>query len=207
MQLSELSERSGVTPASIKYYLREGLLPAGDAIHATRAEYSASHVERLELIQSLRRIVGLSIGQIQGLLKMADDGVPRLDLLAAVQRVVLKLDNYTTASGRVSGAAADAVVLRRSWPDVPSDARNALNAHFEFMASLGIHVSEEALETYSRAMDDVAGFDIAATTAPESTDRLILTAAVGMHAHSQLLLRLLALAQASHAIRRYEHGA
>ena len=53
-------------------------------------------------------------------------------------------------------------------------------------------------------MDDVAGLDIAATTAPESTDRLILTAAVGMHMHSQLLLKLLALAQASHAIRRYE---
>ncbi|MFJ6311066.1 hypothetical protein [Pseudarthrobacter oxydans] len=31
------------------------------------------------------------------------------------------------------------------------------------------------------------------------------TAAVGMHMHSQLLLKLLALAQASHAIRRY-HG-
>lgn len=206
MQLSELSEQSGVTPASIKYYLREGLLPAGDAIHATRAEYSARHLERLELIQALRRIVGLSIGQIQTLLKMADDGVPRLDLLAAVQRMVLKLDNYTTAGGGESGAAVDAVVLLRGWPDVPSDARNALNAHFEFMAALGIHVSEEALETYSRAMDDVAGFDIAATSAPESIDRLILTAAVGMHAHSQLLLRLLALAQASHAIRRYEHG-
>ena len=56
-------------------------------------------------------------------------------------------------------------------------------------------------------MDNVAGPDIAATTAPESTDRLILTAAVGMHMHSQLPLKLLALAQASHAIRRYEHGA
>lgn len=115
--------------------------------------------------------------------------------------------DYTPASGGVSAAAADAVVRLRGWPDVPGDARNALNAHFELMPSLGIRVSEEALETYSRAMDDVAGFDIAATTATESTDTLILTAAVGMHAHSQLLLRLLALAQASHAIRRYEHGA
>jgi DNA-binding transcriptional MerR regulator len=207
VQLSELSERSGVTAASIKYYLREGLLPAGEAIHATRAEYSATHLERLELIQALRSIVGLTIGQIKALLRMADDGAPRLDLLAAVQRVVLNLDNYTTASGGVSGAASDAVVRLRGWPDVPSDARSALDSHLELMARLSIPISEELMETYSRAMDEVAGFDIAATVAPESNDMLILTAAVGMHTHSQLLLRLLALAQASHAIRRYEPGA
>lgn len=205
MQLNELSQRSGVTPASIKYYLREDLLPPGEAVHATRAEYSARHLERLELIQALRQIVGLNIGQIRGLVKMADDGVPRLDLLAAVQRVVLDLGNYTTSIGGEAAEAADAVVRLRGWPDSASDARNALTAHLELMAGLKIPVSETVLEAYSKAMDDVAGLDIAVTTAPESTDRLILTAAVGMHMHSQLLLKLLALAQASHAIRRY-HG-
>lgn len=204
MQLNELSRRSGVSPASIKYYLREGLLPGGEAIHATRAEYSARHLERLDLIQALRKIVGLNIAQIRGLVKMADDGVPRLDLLAAVQRVVLNLENYSTAMGGDAAAATDAVVRLRGWPDSPSDARNALTAHLEMMASLNIPVSEDELETYSKAADDVAGIDIAATTAPESVDRLILTAAVGMHTHSQLLLKLLALAQASHAIRRYQ---
>ncbi|GAA1792937.1 MerR family transcriptional regulator [Pseudarthrobacter sulfonivorans] len=207
MQLNELSDRSGISPASIKYYLREGLLPAGEAIHATRAEYSARHVERLELIQALRRIVGLNIGQIRLLVTMADDGVPRLDLLAAVQRVVLSLENYATAIGGEPAAATDAVVRLRGWPDAPSDARNALAAHLQLMASLNIPASADVLKTYSRAADDVAGIDIAATTAPESIDKLILTAAVGMHMHSQLLLKLLALAQASHAIRRYQDGA
>lgn len=207
MQLKELSSQSGVSVASIKYYLREGLLPAGETVHATRARYSARHVERLELIQALRRIVGLNIEQIRDLLRVADDGAPRLDLLAAVQRVVLELDTYATASGGVRTTAADAVVHLRGWPDSSSDARNALNAHLELMESLDISVSTELLDAYSRAMDEVAGLDIAATTAPESIDRLILTAAVGMHMHSKLLLRLLALAQASHAIRRYEGDA
>jgi DNA-binding transcriptional MerR regulator len=206
MQLNELSDRSGVSPASIKYYLRAGLLPPGEAVHATRAEYSARHLERLELIQALRRIVGLTIGQIRFLVKMADDGVPRLDLLAAVQRVVLKLGNYTSDIGGDPAAATDAVVRLRGWPDAPSDARNALGAHLELMASLKIPVSDDELETYSRAADDVAGLDIAATSTPESIDKLVLTAAVGMHVHSQLLLKLLALAQASHAIRRYQNG-
>ncbi|MDQ0677574.1 DNA-binding transcriptional MerR regulator [Arthrobacter pascens] len=101
MQLKELSSRTGVSTASIKYYLREGLLPAGETVHATRAQYSARHVERLELIQALRRIVGLNIEQIRGLLRMADDGAPLLELLAAVQREVLELelDTYATVSG------------------------------------------------------------------------------------------------------------
>lgn len=207
MQLKELSGQTGVSPASIKYYLREGLLPAGETVHATRAQYSARHVERLELIQALRRIVGLNIEQIRGLLKMADDGVPRLALLAAVQRVVLDLDTPAANGGDVPASAADAVVRLRNWPDYPSDARNALNAHLELMKSLNVPVSGDVLDTYSKAMDDVAGLDIAATTGPGSVDQLILTAAVGMHMHSQLLLKLLALAQASHAIRRYQQGA
>lgn len=204
MQLKELSGQTGVSAASIKYYLREGLLPAGQTINATRAQYSARHVERLELIQALRRIVGLNIEQIRGLLAMADDGAARLDLLAAVQRVVLELGTPATGSGDVRTPAADVVVRMRGWPDFPSDARNALNALLELMESLNIPVSGELLDTYSKAMDDVARVDIAATTAPDSTDELILTAAVGMHVHSQLVLKLLALAQASHAIRRYE---
>lgn len=211
MQLRELSEQSGIPAASIKFYLREGLLPAGEAVHATRAEYSDKHVERLELIQTLRRVVGLNLAQIRGLLAMADDGVPRLTLLAAVQREVLKLDgaqggNARDASDQSGTAGSDAVVRLRNWPDYPSDARRALDAHLQLMDSLDITVGEEVLDVYSRAMDDVARFDIAATTAPESVDRLILTAAVGMHLHSQLLLRLLALAQASHSIRRYAPG-
>lgn len=211
MQLRELSEQSGIPAASIKFYLREGLLPAGEAVHATRAEYSDKHVERLELIQTLRRVVGLNLAQIRGLLAMADDGVPRLTLLAAVQREVLKLDgaqgsNARDGSDQSGTAGSDAVVRLRNWPDYPSDARRALDAHLQLMDSLDITVGEEVLDVYSRAMDDVARFDIAATTAPESVDRLILTAAVGMHLHSQLLLRLLALAQASHSIRRYAPG-
>ncbi|MFC9773207.1 MULTISPECIES: MerR family transcriptional regulator [unclassified Pseudarthrobacter] len=200
MQLKELSEVTGTSAASIKYYLREGLLPPGESVHATRASYNADHVKRLELIRSLRQIVGLNIEQIRSIVKMADDGVPRLALLAHVQRVVLKLG---TDGGEVARtAAADAVVRMRSWPDVPSDARDALDRHIALMEGLGIGSTLDLLDQYSSAVDSIAGLDLAATTAGQDTDSVILTAAVGMHLHSQLMLKLLALAQASHAIRR-----
>ena len=205
MQLKELSERTGISPASIKFYLREGLLPAGQSVHATRAEYSPQHVTRLELIQALRRVVGLNITQIRNLLKLADDGVPRLELLAAVQRTVLQLDEVGTDGGDVPTQGGDAVVRFRNWPDVPSDARRALNTHLERMENLAVPVANEVLDAYSQAVDNIAHFDITATTAPDDVNQLILTAAVGMHLHGQLVLKLLALAQASHAIRRYQH--
>jgi len=207
MQLKELSERTGVSPASIKFYLREGLLPPGRSVHATRAEYSEHHVSRLELIQALRRVVGLNIAQIVSLLKMADDGVPRLELLAAVQRTVLGLDDVSTDRGDLRTPSADAVVRLRNWPDVPSDARNAFNAHLALMESLGVPVPVDLLDAYSQAVDAIAAVDISATTEPEDVNQLIMTAAVGMHLHGQLVLKLLALAQASHAIRRYEEHA
>ena len=205
MQLKELSERTGISPASIKFYLREGLLPAGQSVHATRAEYSPQHVTRLELIQALRRVVGLNITQIRNLLKLADDGVPRLELLAAVQRTVLQLDEVGTDDGDVPTQGGDAVVRFRNWPDVPSDARRALNTHLERMENLGVPVADEVLDAYSQAVDNIAHFDITATTAPDDVNQLILSAAIGMHLHGQLVLKLLALAQASHAIRRYQH--
>ena len=185
MQLKELSERTGVSPASIKFYLREGLLPAGRSIHATRAEYSEQHVSRLELIQALRNVVGLPIAKISSLVRMADDGVPRLELLAAVQHTVLGLDEVSTES----------------------DARNALNAQLVLMEDLGVPVTAELLDAYSEAVDAIAAVNISATTEPEDVNRLIMTAALGMHLHGQLVLKLLALAHASHAIRRYENEA
>lgn len=204
MQLKELSSATGTSTASIKFYLREGLLPAGHTVHPTRASYTPDHIKRLKLIRSLRQIVGLNIGQIRSIVKMADDGVPRLSLLAHVQRVVLNLE---PAAGDVERtAAADAVVRMRSWPDVPSDARDALDRHVAAMQDLGINLPLELLDRYSSAVDAIAGLDLELTTAGEDVNDVILTAAVGMHMHSQLMLKLLAVAQASHAIRTLEGG-
>lgn len=45
MKISELSRRTGVPVASIKYFLRQGLLPAGRATAATLAEYGEEHAQ------------------------------------------------------------------------------------------------------------------------------------------------------------------
>jgi len=96
MRMSELSGATGIPVATVKYYLREGLLPAGTPISATSAVYDGTHVERLRLIRALIEGAALSIAQ--------------------VRRVTQTLDNPpdTFAGRRTSGAATGAAIAETS---------------------------------------------------------------------------------------------
>ncbi|MFI1972008.1 MerR family transcriptional regulator [Streptomyces cinnamoneus] len=72
MKISELSRTTGVPVASIKYFRREGLLPAGRATAATLAEYGEEHVQRLRLIKALTTLGGLSIAATRDVLAAVD---------------------------------------------------------------------------------------------------------------------------------------
>lgn len=75
------------------------------------------------------------------------------------------------------------------------------------MEGLGISLPLELLDQYSRAVDVIAVLDLELTTSEDDVNDVILTAALGMRMYSQLMLKLLALAQASHAIRSLNpHG-
>jgi DNA-binding transcriptional MerR regulator len=64
MKIGELCERSGVPLSSVKFYLREGLLPAGVATARNQADYGESHLERLALIRALREVGRLPLEQV-----------------------------------------------------------------------------------------------------------------------------------------------
>jgi DNA-binding transcriptional MerR regulator len=74
MRLAELSRRSGVARSTIKFYLREGLLPPGVSQGRNQALYDERHLERLRLIRALREVAGLSlevVGRVAGELDRA----------------------------------------------------------------------------------------------------------------------------------------
>ncbi|MHC9046271.1 MerR family transcriptional regulator [Microbacterium saperdae] len=72
MRISELSAQSGVTVPTIKYYLREGLLPEGERTAPTQAAYGEKHVERLRVIRALLD-AGVSIAETRRVLAALDD--------------------------------------------------------------------------------------------------------------------------------------
>ncbi|MFI5859918.1 MerR family transcriptional regulator [Streptomyces sp. NPDC051546] len=73
MRLAELSERSGVSTATIKYYLREGLLAPGRRVSATTAEYDEGHLRRLRLVRALIQVGGITVATAREVLAHVDD--------------------------------------------------------------------------------------------------------------------------------------
>ena len=77
-KISELSTRSSVSIPSIKYYLREGLLPPGHTTAANQSSYDELHVHRLRLIRALIEIGGLPIASVRAVLDEVDSGTSSL---------------------------------------------------------------------------------------------------------------------------------
>jgi DNA-binding transcriptional MerR regulator len=72
MRVGELSRRSGVPVPTIKYYLREGLLPAGVLTSPNQAHYDDEHLRRLRLVRALVDVGDLSIAGVREVLVALD---------------------------------------------------------------------------------------------------------------------------------------
>jgi DNA-binding transcriptional MerR regulator len=105
MRMAELSTESGVPVATVKYYLREGLLPAGRRIGPNQAQYSDEHLRRLRLVCALREIGGLSLAEVAAVLAALDSG--------HASPVVLGVAQDGRVSTRPTGEAARAWALER----------------------------------------------------------------------------------------------
>ncbi|MGW4213325.1 MerR family transcriptional regulator [Lentzea sp. NPDC004789] len=89
MRVGELSKRSGVPVPTIKYYLREGLLPAGVLTSPNQAHYDDEHLRRLRLVRVLIDVGGLSIATVRDVLGVVDSRSPSLhEKLGAVQEAI-----------------------------------------------------------------------------------------------------------------------
>ena len=73
MLVSELAERADVPLATVKYYLREGLLPAGETTGPRRAEYGDLHLRRLRVLRLLREVGGVPVTSLRQVADALDD--------------------------------------------------------------------------------------------------------------------------------------
>src|SRR5215207_10379797 len=105
MLISELSARTGVPVATLKFYLRERLLMPGVRLSATRADYGEEHVRRVGVARALTDVVGLSVQQAREVFALF--GAPRSELFEALGRAMAQLpptdiptaDDYPRARG------------------------------------------------------------------------------------------------------------
>ena len=125
LKMGELSERSGVSPGTIRYYLREGLLGAGaDIVRTSRnmAYYPPEYVERIALIKRLQGERFMPLRVIKGALEQDPE---RVHALIELEDRILE---------RALANADDSRVSRKQVQDRYGVPRNVL----ERLAQIGV---------------------------------------------------------------------
>ncbi|MEU4341554.1 MerR family transcriptional regulator [Nocardia sp. NPDC023852] len=198
MRIAELSRASGVPAATIKYYVREGLLPSGVRTHHNQAEYSDDHVSRLRLIRALVDIGGLSVGAAKELLAVLDSGsLSARDSLGHVQYALGGRRSPVGDEQREAAAGDVAALLdRRGWQiDEESPARGTLVDVCAALRLLGHADVVAAIDDYATASEAIAATDLDLVRNEPDLERMTETAIVGTILGDTLLSALRRLAQ------------
>lgn len=157
MRISELERRSGVPSATIKYYLREGLLPPGELTSTTQAQYDDDHVTRLRLVRALVGPAGLSIARTREVLRIIDR--PTDDLFSALGEVQHVINDEQEET---DDAAAHALIDRAGWLiDPASPEIGALAAALRALDDAGFEVPDGVMKTYIAATGSIASAELA----------------------------------------------
>lgn len=164
MRLAELSARSGLSTATIKYYLRAGLLPSGTAQSSTWATYEESHLRRLRLIRALTDVAGLSLEAVRGVLDAVDASGSVHQARGAAQWPLSSGTAREPSAPSVS--RVEALLTRHGWDLAPnSPHRQTLAAALDTLDELGLPASDEVLDAYARALESIAEVEVARVAA------------------------------------------
>ncbi|WP_022885864.1 MerR family transcriptional regulator [Glaciibacter superstes] len=212
MQISHLATESGVGIATIKFYLREGLLQQGDAVSATRADYGQAHLDRLRLIKALTGAAGLPVQRAGEVLAIIDH--PDGSLFEMLGRAVAALPPYADAEIAADGAAADDAGAPRDYPRARAalaelgqlyDPRYAAVAQLDqalaAAESVGMPASSERLAAYGVHLKAMAEIDLASVTEAEPAAS-VEYAVLGTALYDPVILALRRLAHQDLAARR-----
>jgi len=198
MRVSELVERSGVPLATIKYYLREGLLMPGAATSATRAEYDDTHLHRLCLIKAHTGL-GLPIPKDRTVGGVLDEPSP--SLFDALGRALSALPPYPDAPAEPEYPRARAALecLGQTYePAYPAVAQ--LERALAAAERVGVRLSERKLHAYGEHVRGIAEADLAEMPT-DSVQGAVEYAVLGTALHEPVIAALRRLAHQDLAAR------
>lgn len=223
MKLNALAATTGASTATIKYWIREQIVPPGTLRNQTTAVYDTEHVYRIRLIRTLRERFDQPIADIRRLTEMLDDEtVPIVTIMDACQHIAAGLGAVGTDTVPGAGTETDAsqhqdtvseLLSLTGWPDVTSTARTALADTLREVEEHGTPYSAGRLATYATALAGIAEEDLAYVgdnsddndddnVAEPHRDEIARRVLVGTRAQTRVLLAMNNLAHASTAIRR-----
>lgn len=177
MRISELSERSGIAVATIKYYLREGLLPPGERTSPNQASYGEDHLRRLRLVRALIEVGGLPVATVGEVLAAVDSpDLPLFSLLGVVQdSISAPIPPAADTEWERASATVRAEMDRRGWDMKPSpEAINTLTSVLVRLAQLGYaDWGETALPSYFDGARVIAENDVTTALTAGGRDDII----------------------------------
>ena len=191
MRISELSRSSGVPVATVKYYLREGLLPPGRSTGATSADYDEGHLRRLHLVRALVDVGGLPLAKVREVLAAVDSPPASLHSALATAHDALAGPSAPGGDGRL----AEAVVAAAGWVvDRSSPPFAQLDAALRALEGVGFPVDPASLQLYVRAAEDVAREEVGLVPRGD-TAAAVAFVVLGTVLYEPVLLALRRLAQ------------
>ena len=207
MKVAELSRKSGVPLPTIKFYIREGLLPAGSRTGKNQADYGPRHLERLAMIRVFRDDVGLPIDTISRALRAADKAGEYF-VVDAIDALVPSESALPPSDPEAFGRALDVVVKlakKRGWMVNRDDVsvRYAARA-LEAIGRSFYEGTGDDLVFYAEAVDAIADCEIPDDWAPdESPDAALRYAVLGTVLFEPFIL---ALRRMAHVARTRKLG-
>ncbi|KSU52268.1 MerR family transcriptional regulator [Microbacterium enclense] len=199
MRISELSAASGVPVATIKYYLREKLLPEGARTSPTQASYGVAHVQRLGVIRALVD-AGVGIAGVRKVIGVLEEPPENpYDLLGAANAAV------TPAVSADIDLTAALALLERMGGDVEKCFPDQIAAVAQALAALdraAFTVPDRVMDAYLTHLSAIAEEELAAT--PEtSIEDAVRYVVLGTALVEPLILALRRVAEQVAASRRF----
>lgn len=206
--MAELSAESGVPVATIKYYLREGLLPAGERTSPNQARYGEEHVRRLKLIRALVEVGGLSVATVREVVAAVDSDRAAYSVLGVAQRALSGSAAEVPEEGREwAMGLLGSLARERGWKfGADNPVVELLVGTVSTIRALGHQALLDQIGRYAEIADRIAEADLDTIDAVASMDRIVEAAVVGTVLGDRLFEGLRRLAQAAETARRYSEG-
>ncbi|WP_327703801.1 MerR family transcriptional regulator [Streptomyces decoyicus] len=182
MRIGELSRTTGVSVPTIKYYVREGLLPPGELTSPNQAIYGEAHERRLRLIRALLDVGGMKVAEIADVLTAIDDPARPVHkvLGAAADRLGDADIEHDDTESTAAHAVVAGLISRRGWRTHESNPAAAdLSKALAAMARLGHGAFVEVLDDYADAAEQVARADLAYVNRRVAVEDMVESVVIG----------------------------
>ncbi len=206
MRIAELSRRTGVPVPTVKYYLRENLLPAGERTSPNQARYTDDHVRRLRLIRALVSVGGLSIGQVREVLAVVDSPEQVHSVLGVVQDAITPTrEQEDDESWQAAMSQVEELISRRGWrAEADSAPGRALASVLVTLGELGRDDFLAVYDEYAAACERIAEIDLGYVVAADKVEDVLERMVVGTVLGDAALVAIRRLAHQDASDRWFE---